>query len=81
VGFDILQVATSDAPDPHDVDKHAWWQRGHARLMAKPNQRVKAYVPSNEGHDDMLLSELLMVDAAYAAGVPQERRKAKSKEY
>lgn len=81
VAFDILQVATGDTPDPNDADKHAWWQRGHARLMAKPNQRVKAYVPSNEGHDDMLLSELLMVDAAYAAGVPQERRKAKSKEY
>lgn len=81
VAFDIIQVATGDTPDPNDADKHAWWQRGHARLLARPNQRVKAHVPSSEGHDDLLLSELLMVDAAYAAGVPQERRKPKSREY
>jgi hypothetical protein len=81
VDFDIIQVATNDAPDATDADRHAWWQRGHARLLAKAGQRVKAHVPSSEGHDDLLLSELLMVDAAYAAGAPQERRKAKSKEY
>lgn len=81
VDFDIIQVATTDAPDATDADKHAWWQRGHARLLARPGQRVKAHVPSSEGHDDLLLSEMLMVDAAYAAGAPQERRKAKSKEY
>jgi hypothetical protein len=26
---------------------------------------VRAYVPDNKGHDDLLLSEMLMVDAAY----------------
>ena len=54
-----------------DVDRHAWWQRGHARLEAKPGQKVRAYVPESEGHDDLLYSELLMVDAAYNVGSPQ----------
>lgn len=79
--FDILDVAYKEQADPDDVDKRAWWQRAHARLQGKPGQKVKASVPDSEGHDDLLLSEMLMVDAAYAAGVPQVRRKAKSREY
>jgi hypothetical protein len=79
--FDILDVAYKEQADPEDVDKRAWWQRAHARLQGKPGQKVKASVPESEGHDDLLISEMLMVDAAYAAGVPQGRKKAKSREY
>lgn len=63
--LDPLRVAKADAP-PVDVDGHAWWQRGHARLQTRPEQRVKVHVPANEGHDDLLVSELLLVDAAFA---------------
>lgn len=70
-GFDPVEVATTEAPDRDDVTRHAWWQRAHAKLDGRPGQRVKAYVPENEGHDDLLLSELLMMDAAYNAGRPQ----------
>lgn len=70
-GFDPLAVAGQETPDRADVDRHAWWQRGHARLEAKPGQKVRAYVAESEGHDDLLYSELLMVDAAYNVGSPQ----------
>lgn len=79
--YDIMQTAYSDIAPAEDPDKHAWWQRAHARLEAKPSKRVRAYVPEAEGHDDLLISEMLMVDAAYAAGQPLTRRKAKSREY
>jgi hypothetical protein len=66
VDFDVLQVAQAETPPTAEPDRHAWWQRAHARLEARPSQRVRAYVPTSEGHDDLLLSEMLMVDAALA---------------
>lgn len=66
VGFDPVEVAGQEAPDTKEVDRHIWWQRGHARLEARPNQRVRVSVPEGEGHDDLLISEMLMVDAAMA---------------
>jgi len=79
--FDVLQVAGADMADPEDTDKRAWWQRGHARLDAKPGKKVKASVPDAEGHDDLIRSELLMVNAAYNAGAPQINRRPRSREY
>ena len=79
--FDPLEVAGRDAPDESDPDRHAWWQRGHARLEAKLNKRVRAYVPSDAGHDDLLTSEMLLVDAAYALGAPMRRRRPRAREY
>ena len=79
--FDPLEVAGQDAPDQADPDRHAWWQRGHARSEAKASKRVRAYVPSDEGHDDLLTSEMLMIDAAYALGVPQQRQRPRVREY
>lgn len=78
-GFDPLKIASSERPvvsaanplGEQSVNEHGWWQRGHAKLEARPGQRVRAYVPSAEGHDDILTSELLMVDAAYQVGQPQ----------
>lgn len=70
-GFNPLTVASSERLPEPNVDMHGWWQRGHAKLDARPGQRVKAYVPSSEGHDDLLTSEMLMVDAAYKVGRPQ----------
>lgn len=64
--FDVTQAAQHDAPDVQDVDKHMWWQRGHARLEAKPSKKYRAYVPESQGHDDLLVAEMLMVDAANA---------------
>lgn len=79
-GFDPVAVAGQDAPDVKDVDRHVWWQRGHARLEARQSERFHAYVPDNEGHDDLLVSDMLMVDAAFsmkpATGVKQTTRKA-----
>lgn len=68
--FDPIAIAGQPAP-PTDRHQQIWWQRGHARLEAKAGQRVRMYVPSSEGHDDMLLSDALMVHAAYNAGQPQ----------
>lgn len=62
---DPLAMARQWEP-PSDVDGLAWWQRGHGRLRGRPGQRVKVEVPANEGHDDLLVSELLLVDAALA---------------
>lgn len=73
-GFDPIKIASTDRFDAQSVNEHGWWQRGHAKLEARPGQRVRAYVPSNEGHDDILTSELLMVDAAYQVGQPQRMR-------
>lgn len=70
-GFDPIATAGAESVEVQDVDRHGWWQRGHAKLEARPGQKVRAYVPSNEGHDDLLTSELLMVDAAYNVGKPQ----------
>lgn len=63
-GFDPVEVAQGDEPDTGNVHKHVWWQRGHARMEARSNQRVRVYVPESEGHDDLLMADLLMVDAA-----------------
>lgn len=72
VNFDPLEVSGQEAPDERDPDRHAWWQRGHAKLEARPQKRVKAHVPSSEGHDDMLVSEMLMVQAASEVGMPKK---------
>lgn len=71
-GFDPMAIAGGESVATDDVDRHGWWQRGHAKLEGKPGQKVRAYVPSNEGHDDLLVSEMLMVDAAYAVGKPRQ---------
>lgn len=68
--FDPLEVAGQQTP-PTDRHRHIWWQRGHARLEAKPGKRVRMHVPSTEGHDDMLLSDALMVLAAHNVAKPQ----------
>lgn len=71
-GFDPIAVAGAESVDADDVDRHGWWQRGHAKLEGKAGQKVRASVPSNEGHDDLLVSEMLLVDAAYAVGKPRQ---------
>ena len=70
-GFDPVAVAGAESVEVGDVDRHGWWQRGHAKLEARPGQKVRAYVPANEGHDDLLIAEMLMVDAAYHVGQPK----------
>ena len=74
--FDALAVARQQTAPADDPARHAWWQRGHARLEARPSKRVRAYVPADEGHDDLLISELLRVDAAHALGRPPGRAQA-----
>lgn len=69
--FDPIAEAGKDHADASNVDAHAWWQRGHAKLEARPNKRVRAYVPESEGHDDLLVSEMLMLNAALAVGKPR----------
>lgn len=66
VDFDPLRVALADHPNRADPDQHVWWQRGHARLEAKESQTYRAYVPETEGHDDLLISDMLLMDAAAA---------------
>lgn len=78
-GFDPLRVASQDV-SPEDASALAWWQRAKAKLQGRPGQRVKSYVPESEGHDDMLISEQLLVDAAHAIGAPL-RQKPRSREY
>ena len=70
--FDQIQIAGQKIPNEHNPDQHAWFQYGHARLNAKESKKVKAYVPDSEGHDDLLISTMLMVDAAYNVGKPQQ---------
>lgn len=65
---DALNVAYQDA-EPDEETARAWWQRAHARLEGRESDRFRLYVPDSEGHDDLLISELLMVDAAHALGV------------
>lgn len=69
-GFDVVEVAHQDAPNTHDPHRHIWWQRGHAKLEAKPGKKVKVYVPENEGHDDLMIADMLCLDAAYEAQQP-----------
>ena len=77
-GVDVVRVAESGVPVSDDVDRHVWWQRGHARLEARESKKMRAYVADGEGHDDMLISELLCVDAAYKSApliqVEQKKR-------
>lgn len=71
-GFNPIEVAGQEAPIPlADPHRHVWWQRGHAKLEGKPEKKVRTYVPSGEGHDDLLRSDELMVDAAHEVGKPQ----------
>lgn len=72
VNFDPIETAGQEATDERDTDRHVWWQRGHAKLDARPNKKVRAYVPDSEGHDDMLNSEMLMVQAAGEVGMPKK---------
>ena len=69
-----IRDAGAEMPEIHDVDKHAWWQRGHALLSAKAGRHFRLRVPQAEGHDDLLVSEQLMVDAAYSAGRPRRMK-------
>jgi hypothetical protein len=69
-GVNPIAAAGSETPDRGNVQAHAWWQRGHARLEARPSRRFRAYVKDDEGHDDLLIADMLMVDAAHAIGQP-----------
>ncbi|MEM7348965.1 MAG: hypothetical protein AAF485_32455, partial [Chloroflexota bacterium] len=62
-----------------DVDRHAWYQRAMAKLAGKSGQKVKAYVPDEDGHDDILISEMLMVDAAFSDGLVERKPVARSR--
>lgn len=73
-GVHPLAAAGSEQPDRGNVEAHAWWQRGHARLEARPSKRFRAYVKDDEGHDDLLIADMLLVDAAYSVGQPQLMR-------
>ena len=64
-GFDPIAISGQPTAPTASPDQHIWWQRGHARLEARAGQRYRAYVPDAEGHDDLLLADMLMVDAAY----------------
>lgn len=79
-GYNPLEVARQEDPPAHDAAQNGWWQRGHAKLQGRAGQRAKASVPDGEGHDDILISELLMVDAAHGIQRPAGRR-ARSREY
>jgi hypothetical protein len=46
-------------------------------LQARETKRMRAYVPETEGHDDLLVSEMLMVDAACTFGIVGEVRQVK----
>lgn len=68
--FNPLEEAGRETPDTTDADKHVWWQRGHAKLEARLNKKVRAYVPDSEGHDDLLVSDMLLADAAHNVTKP-----------
>jgi len=70
-GVQPIAAAGAESPDRSSVEAHTWWQRGHARLEARPSKRFRAYVPEDEGHDDLLIADMLLVDAAYSAGLPR----------
>lgn len=69
--FDPLDMAGRELPPKDDPHQHVWWQRGQARLEAKPSRRVRMYVPEDAGHDDLLYADGLLVLAAQAVGQPQ----------
>lgn len=69
-----IRDAGQPVADSSDPDRHAWWQRGHARIEARPGAKFRLRVPAGEGHDDILLSEQLLMDAAHEAGRPREVR-------
>lgn len=69
-GVEPLAQAGAETPNRENVHAHAWWQRGHARLEARPSKRFRAYVPDGEGHDDLLIADMLALDAAHALGQP-----------
>lgn len=74
-GVQPLAAAGAELPPVDNPDAHVWWQRGHARLEARQGRRAyRLYVPEQEGHDDLLLADLLCVDAAYAVDQPSEVR-------
>jgi len=79
-GFDPIAVAGQEAPDAHDPHRHVWWQRGHIKLDGKPEKKVKTYVATTEGHDDLWRSDELMVDAASSLTVTI-RQRPRSREY
>lgn len=70
-GFNPLDMASRELPPKDDPHQHVWWQRGQARLEAKPSRRVRMYVPEDAGHDDLLYADGLLVLAAQAVGQPQ----------
>lgn len=70
-GFDPLDMAGRELPPKDDPHAHVWWQRGQARLEAKPSRRVRMYVPEDQGHDDLLYADGLLVLAAQMVGQPQ----------
>lgn len=80
-GSDVVTEGTRREPNIADATYHAWWQRGHAKLMSKTGGKLKAYVPDREGHDDLLVSELLCVDAAHDMEEPQYRQRPRVVEY
>lgn len=75
-GVQPIAEAGKEYADASSPDRHVWWQRGHAKLESRAglSKKVRAYVPDSEGHDDLLMAELLMVDAAHAVGPVREVR-------
>lgn len=69
-----IRDAGQPVAEASDPDRHAWWQRGHARIEARPGAKFRLRVPGGEGHDDLLLSEQLLMDAAHEMGRPREVR-------
>jgi len=67
VDFEPLSI--NDDTSPVEISQRAWWQRHQARLKTRPNKRVKAEIPESLGHDDLLVSEMLMLDAAHQQSV------------
>jgi hypothetical protein len=76
-----LAEAGRETPDTSHPSRHAWWQRGHAKVEARAGYAFRLRVPSDEGHDDLLLAEQLMIDAAYASGKPRSMRTGTVKFY
>ncbi len=69
--------------DNEEITTEAWSQYESAILETRPNKRVKMHVPEEEGHDDLLVSALLLLKAAdeaapylrgYRSMEPGERR-------
>lgn len=72
--LDPLQIVRQEETPARDVTARAWYQRGRAALDARAGKRVRAHVPEKYGHDDLLISELLCVDAALATRPPAPQR-------